>query len=103
MNRPESPNCFGANRVWRVRVAYRDDHASSVLSMGRIRKEKGGSTTHTEPKAGPSKPSKKSSKKDALKDQVEALGGDDGDVQMLSGVKDGMVVQGNVAGDVRLR
>ena len=67
--------------------------------MGRIRKEKGGSTTHTEPKTGPSK---KTGKKDGgLKDQVAALGGDDGDVQMLSGAKDGMVVQGEVAGDVR--
>ena len=49
------------------------------------------------------KKKKEKEKKDGgLRDQVAALGGDDGDVQMLSGVKDGMVVQGEVSGDVRV-
>ncbi|KZV64527.1 CBF-domain-containing protein [Peniophora sp. CONT] len=72
--------------------------------MGRTRKEKGGATTVSEPKAGPSKPTKKSKKAgaDGLKEHVQALGGDDADVQMLSGVKDGMVVQGDIPGDANL-
>ena len=97
---PTARNCSRKSRLARrVQVAYRDHTPLSFLTMGRIRKEKGGTTTHTEPKAGPSKPAKK---KGGLKGHVAALGGDDGDVQMLSGVKDGMVVQGEVAGDVRV-
>jgi hypothetical protein len=44
----------------------------------------------------------KTNGKDALKEQVLALGGDGDDLTLLNGVKDGELVQGEHATDVRL-